>query len=228
MPLEKDIPFIKGRRVGPDAIVSRDEQWAARSREAHPPREEWYVSTLPPHMNNAVSESAPMIEELVIAPLAQIPGILDATSARLRVSTRGIGEKLRVCLYRYEDSRTLRKKALRKVPNSDAIFDLSLDTTAGAPLDVALNGVATVLPGRQYFVGFRCTSTSARIPCASVDDVGHYACYVHEGYPDAVPPVNLAASDLQKTYEARVPWITYVSTNAQAWDNVMPYFAQLV
>ena len=49
-----NIFHVKGRRVGPDAIVSRDEQWDARAREDSVKRDEWFISTMPMHSHNGL------------------------------------------------------------------------------------------------------------------------------------------------------------------------------
>lgn len=214
------VPFIRGRKVGPDAIVNRNEQWAARAREANPPRDEWFISTMPMHGHNGLVVNDALDENLHIVPLPSLSSILDATAIRIKIVTGDSGKHIRVCLYEYKTDLSYRNRALRKVTNSELAIDVSTRFVS-APLDSPLDGVATVHPGRAYFMGYRSNTTTVRVP---VNDtlgggitIGHFPKYTLVGYPDETLPSTIRFSDLNKAdnYSGNVPWLTYISNEAK-------------
>lgn len=216
MPSEKNIPFIKGRRVGPDAVVSRDEQWAARVREAYPPAKEWLFSSFPFHASEAVAGTATLSTTLNLCIMPSISGYLVATHARTTVFTGVSGEELRVCLYRYhpEMETTKPQRRLVKVLNSEVVIDCST-TAKTAPTGADTGGEgARIMPGEPYFLGYRTSSSSIRIPSAATNDLGQFPMY-WQAHADNTPlPTELNLAAMNKTYNGNIPWITYLSKDA--------------
>ena len=216
MPLEKDIPFIKGRRVGQDSILSRDEQWGARVREAATPRDEWFISTMPMHGHNGLVVNDELDQDLNIVPLPTLSSTLDAVAVRLKIFTAHSGKHIRTCLYQYDSHADLRFRKFRKVLHSDAVIDLSTRFTS-APKDVALKDVAELHPNKRYFLGYLNNSDTARLPTndtlAAGLTVGHYPVYTM-AHADQALPKTIRFSKLAKYYGGNVPWITYISNDA--------------
>lgn len=211
-----NIPFIKGRRVGPDAIVSRDEQWAARAREANPPAKEWVYSTFPFYATEAVVLNQGLSTTLNLCIMPSMGGILEATSARIKVYTGVSGKDLRICLYRYHSDRKLsnRKRRLVKVLNSEIKFDCSAAART-TPIDVTLGGAgARITPGEPYFLGYRASSNSLMFPTASTNDIGHFPMYYQNHVDDESLPTELNLEAMNKTYQGNIPWVTYLSKEA--------------
>jgi hypothetical protein len=218
MAQEKDIPFIKGRRVGPDAIVSRDEQWAARVREVNPPREEWLISTYPMHFHRGLTVGGDAISatNLELVPLPSLGGILDAVATRMKIFTQDAGKHIRTCIYEYAPNKNLRNRVFKKVPNSECTTDVT-DRHISTPLDTRLNGVCSLKPGKPYFLAWRGNSEDVRVPIsdmdATSDTTGHFPIY-YMTYPDERLPVEVRISHFSKRYTGGVPWITYISNDA--------------
>ena len=216
MPLEKDIPFIKGRRVGPDAIVSRDEQWGARSREANPALKEWVYSTFPFYATEAVVLNQTINTTLNICAMPAMGGILRATTARTTVYTGVSGESLRLCLYRYhrEKKDSSQRRVLRKIVHSEAVIDCTT-TLRTEPTNVELGGSgAIVYPDEPCFLGYRGSHSSLRFPTASTDNIGHFAMYYRAHADDESLPLEVDLAQMTKTYQGNIPWVSYLSKEA--------------
>ena len=211
-----DIPFIKGRRVGPDAIVSRDQQWAARAREANPPAKEWVYSTFPFYATEAVVLNQGLATTLNLCIMPPISGILHATSARIKGYAGVSGKDLRICIYRYHSKgeSTKIKRRLIKVLNSEVVFDCS-SAARTTPIDIELRGGgAKAFPGEPYFLGYRASSNSLMFPTASTNDIGHFPMY-YQAHGDGVSlPTELNLEAMNKTYQGNIPWVTYLSKEA--------------
>lgn len=214
MPLEKEIPFIKGRRVGPDAIVSRDEQWAARAREANPPRKEWLLSTGSWQTNGSLVVSSNPSTELRFIPVAPLSGILDAVVGRIEIDTVHAANTFTTAIYRYVSDRSSRERMLLKVRNSEVVFPVDNDTKSKPPLDVETGGVATVLPDEQHFIAYRSSGTTLRLPSIPGHDMSHFCCYTFSGLSSGTLPDRMFISNLTKQYDITIPWITYLSKEA--------------
>ena len=217
MPLEKDIPFIKGRRVGPDAIVSRDEQWAARSREAHPPATAWYISTGTPADAGDLAITSALNENfLVIAPAIPLTGVVDISVARLPVNTEDAGEHFRVCLYKYVNDRDFAKRSLLKVRHTDVVFDVSANTkTTTPPLEIDLADTVRLYPNEVYFIGYRPSDkTTMRLPLFPGNDMNPFFQFYDESETTGTFPDKLVIADLSKNHKYYTPWVTYLSKEA--------------
>jgi len=213
-----DIPFIKGRRVGPDAIVSRDEQWAAQGREANPVAKEWVFSSFPFHASDAVtSGGATLGTTLNLCIMPSLSGHLIATHVRTTVYTGVSDKELRVCLYRYYPERgsTKIKRRLVKVLNSEAIIDCSTTLrTAPTGVDAGVKGGVVVEPGEPYFLGYRASSGSIRVPTAASNNVGQFPMYHQPHADNTLLPAELNLATMSKTYDGNIPWVSYLSKEA--------------
>ena len=210
------IPFIKGRRVGPDAIVSRDEQWAARAREQNPPAKEWVYSTFPFYATEAVVLNQSIGTTFNICAMPALGGILKATSARTTVYTGSAGKELRLCLYRYhrEKKDGSQRRVLRKILHSEAVIDCAT-TLRTAPSNVELGGSGAVVhPGEPCFLGFRGSADALRFPTASTDNIGHFAMYYRTHADNESLPAEVNLAQMTKTYQGNIPWVSYLSKEA--------------
>jgi len=211
-----DIFHLRGRRVGPDAIVSRDEQWAARSREANPPAKEWVYSTFPFFAPNALEPQGSLGTFFNICIMPPISSTLHAVTARLKVYTGVANEELRVCLYRYARERdsTKKRRRLIKVLNSETVFDCTNNSRA-TPNDVSLGGDgAKVLPSEPFFLGWKASHANLRIPAAVVGNINHWPVY-SQSYNDGVSfPNDVNLEDMSKSYDGNVPWVSFLSKEA--------------
>jgi len=211
-----NIFHIKGRRVGADAIVSRDEQWGARAREANPPSKEWVYSSFPFYASESVVASGGMQTTFNVSIMPPVSSVIHATAARIKIYTEDSGKNLRVCLYRYvrERESTKKKRRLIKVLNSETVFDCGTQHRT-APLDVLLGGDgAKVIPGEVYFLGYRASSNSIVLPCASTNSMNHFPMYYQSYEDDVALPVELDLESMSKTYDGNVPWVSFLSKEA--------------
>ena len=212
-----DIPFIKGRRVGPDAIISRDEQWAARSREANPQATSWYISTgTPADAGNLAITSALNEDFLIIAPAIPLTGVLDISVARLTVNTGDAGEHFRTCLYKYVGHRDLRKRSLLKVRHTDVVFDVSTDTKSDIPPhEIDLAESVRLYPSEIYFIGYRPSDKATmRLPLFPGNDMSPFFQYFDTSETTGTFPDKLVIADLGQNHNLFMPWVTYLSKEA--------------
>ena len=211
-----NIFHVRGRRVGPDAIVSRDEQWSALGREANPPAKEWIYSSFPFYASESVVASGGMQTTFNISIMPPVSSVIHATTARIKIYTEDSGKDLRVCLYRYDRERepTKDRRRLVKVLNSETVFDCGTQFRT-TPLDVFLRGDgAKVVPGEVYFLGYRASSNSIVLPCASTNNMNHFPMY-YQTHADDVPlPNELNLERMSKTYDGNVPWVSFLSREA--------------
>ena len=208
-----DIPFVRGRRVGPDAIVSRDEQWSALAREANPPHKEWVYSSFPFYANEATVVNAGLQTTLNICLMPPIGGNILATHVRTTVYT-GVSDKdLRVCLYRYHPEResTKLKRRLIKILNSEVVIDCST-TKRDGPTGVNVGGAGVVVrSGEPYFLGYRASSNSIMFPTASANNRGQFPMFYQNHDDDTPLPTEVNLAEMSKTYDGNIPWVTYLS-----------------
>jgi len=210
-PRRSEIPHGRGQRRGEDAWSGQEESWAIRARESNPDAAEWFISSFPFHANDAVVVTGALGAALQLNMLPSLSGVIEVTSARIKIYTQDSGKTIRACIYRFDTSQ--KTKQFVKVPNTDVTFDVSAQYRT-TPLDVKLDGVARLTPGYPYFLGTRANSGTVRVPVTTAQNVCHFPSY-QIPVEDGPLPGRLNISDLDKNYDGYVPWITYLSKEAE-------------
>ena len=210
-PRRSEIPYGRGQRRGADSSIDQEESWAIRAREANPAASEWFISTFPFYANDAVVVNGALGAALKLNALPSLSGTIEVTAARIKVYTEDSGKHIRACIYRYDT--TQKVKQFVKVPNTEVVFDVSSQYRT-TPLDVKLDGVARLTPGYPYFLGTRSNSGTVRVPVTTAQDRSHFPSY-QIPVADEPLPGRLNISDLDKNYNGYVPWITYLSKEAE-------------
>lgn len=205
-----ELPFGRGYRVGENAGVNQGESWDARSR-AMARRDEWMISPFRAYGSDATSNTG-YGQYLRLILLPQLDNILEATHARIRVTTANAGSFVKSCIYRLETGDG--QKKLVKVPLSEVV--LFGDTVAVQTEKLA--GPAVLYPESRYFM------------CAYVSNssIGLSSCVNN---PQRIVPVltfvvTLASSggrlppsidvgETSKRFDAYVPWVVFMSDMAK-------------
>ena len=197
------LPHGRGIRRGADPRINQAESWASRSRELVPAHE-WVFPGFPYALDGPTTPVT-YSQSIVFGFLPQVTTALEATYARVRISTAQAGQHVRAALYRIEGSGA--KKRFSRVPGTDVTFDAS---TTGLK-DTRLPLTARLVPDEHYLLGFRSSHASVALPGMSPGSASLLPSYTLKGSSDGDFPGGVDVLGLTRDHSTNIPWIVYMA-----------------
>tara|TARA_Y100000034_G_scaffold100544_1_gene124021 strand:+ start:368 stop:1003 length:636 start_codon:yes stop_codon:yes gene_type:complete len=205
-----ELPFGRGYRVGPDAVVAQNESWASRARDV-PARDEWFISSIPVFGSGAAGQAS-YSANLRLTVLPRLAGVLEAKYARMRVTTASAGSFLNSSIYRYDTKNG--KKTFVKVPSSDAEFS----GASTGEQTYKLQNTVVLHPGENYFLGAYVSNSAIGVTSDNNTAVRlvpvRLATATLAGISSSLPgsvALELTSAEFAGYY---VPWVMYLSAMA--------------
>ena len=205
-----ELPFGRGYRTGPDARVNQSESWASRAREI-PRRDEWMVSPFRAYGSDATSNTG-YAQYLRMALIPQLDNILEATHARLRVTTSSAGSFVKACIYRLETKND--QKKLVKVPLSE----VAIPGDSAAVQTEKLAGTAVLYPESRYFMCAYVSSNAVGLSSGVNTSQRVVPVLTHTftlASSAARLPPHIDVGETSRVFGAYVPWVVFMSDMAK-------------
>ena len=205
-----ELPFGRGYRLGQDASVNQSESWDARAR-AMDRRDEWMISPFRAYGSDATSNTG-YAQYLRMSLIPRLDGILEATHARLRVTTANAGSFVKACIYHLETKND--KKKLVKVPLSE----VAIPGGSGGVQTEKLAGKAVLYPESRYFMCAYVSSNSLGVASGvntsqRVVPVLTFTSTLASS-TDRLPS-SIDVGQTSRVFGAYVPWIVFMSDMAK-------------